>query len=111
MYKMLLLLIGCLSAQTYSVDSNTLYEIDILNVTYISPALETNTFTNHKEHSALLKLSTLISEVTTGIHPQHRTDKILNIIKTYVQMNKTREEKITLMNREMEVYLGTRKTK
>jgi len=110
MLKIILMLTCCVYAQTYNVNKTTLHEMDILNTTYISPALNANNVGNHHEHSLLLKLNTLINEVTNGRHPQHRSDKILVIAKTYVEMNKVREDRITSMNREMEIYLGTRKT-
>jgi len=110
MLKIILILTCCVYAQTYNVNETTLYEMNTLNTTYISPALNANSVDNHHEHSLLLKLNTLINEVKNGRHPQHRSDKILRIAKTYVEMNKVREDRMTLMNKEMEIYLGTRKT-
>jgi hypothetical protein len=111
MKMVILLFIGIISAQTYTVDRNILYEVEILNTTYIMPAMHSVNPGDHKEHMLLLKLNTLMLEITDGRHPNHRSKDIIELAKKYVELSKHHDKSIMDMNYEMEVYLGKRKPK
>ena len=107
----ILFMVSTLSAFTFNVDSNVQRHLHVLDVTYITPAMQTIEPSNHREHSFLLKLNTLMNEAQNGMHPEYRCQKIIKIAEDYIAMSKSREIALKQMNKEMEVYLGTRKTK
>ena len=102
--------VGLSQFPTYELDKSIERELHVLNVTYITPAMHEVDPSDHLEHMLLLKLNTLMLEAGDGRHPEHRCKKIVDLAKSYIEMTKSRNDKIKQMNRNMEVYLGTRKT-
>ena len=108
MLKIILItIVGIISGQTamFTVDTNTMRDINTLQVTYIAPTLERDQFITHYERAVVLKMNTLLDEIVKGKHPQWRANNIVDHVKSYVKMNKTRGVEIERLNKSMEAYL------
>ena len=108
MLKILLLTVGLASAQyaTYNIDDSTLWDINMLRVTYIEPAIHADKFTSHYERAALIKMNTLFDDIEGSKIPQWKANNIVNHAKKYVESNKEREEAMKKLSKSMEAYLN-----
>ena len=112
MSKILIILLSLSFGQRtamFTVDDNTLWTINMLNVTYLNPALSSDTFSSHLERATVLKLHTLLGEVEKGRYPQFKANNIIKLTESYVALRKSRKEAIQQINESMEVYLGNTK--
>ena len=107
MLKIILITVGIMSAQTpvFVMDSSTIYDINTIKTTYINPAIAADVFVTHYERAVVLKMNTLLEEVSSGRHPQWRANNIVKLAVEYVDMNKERKVRIEKINKSMEAYL------
>ena len=108
MLKILLLTVGLVSAQyaLYDIDETTLWDINMIKVTYIEPAIHADKFMSTHERAALIKMHTLFGEIEGNMIPQWKANNIVNHAKKYVELNKEREEIMKKLSKSMEAYLN-----
>ena len=75
----------------FTVEDGILYDVQILNVTYLDGAVKRIDNHGMVERGVILKLHALLGEVQAGKHPNWRSREIVEIAKTYVDLNKTRK--------------------
>ena len=102
---LLMTVVGILSAQTFRINEGTLSHINTLEVIYINPGLSNDVLLNNYEHAVLLKMSTLLTEVKNGRHPQWRANNIVELADQYIDMNKERRTEMERLNSSMKSYL------
>ena len=88
----------------HNVDESILYRANIINVTYVKPAFNEYNTINVQEKSFLSKLQILLAEIERGKHPNWRAEEILVIAESYVEMNKTREQKLNNLRKLIKAY-------
>ena len=86
---------------TFEIEDAVLYDVQILNVTYLDGAIKH--INNHGmiERGVIFKLHALLGEVQSGKHPNWRSKEIVEIAKTYVETTKTQNQVLTHLQAKM----------
>ena len=88
----------------HKVNGLTLYRANIINVTYVQPMFERSNVIGVQERGFLLRLQTLLTEVEEGKHPNWRSEEILIIAESYVDMNDKRKKQLNTLRELMKAY-------